>query len=385
MAADDVQAAVVIDNGTGTIKAGIAGEDGPSHVFPSLVGRPRVHGGEADATTSPSCYVGHAIPPTADMLASVGCPLSRGIVTDWDDMEVLWNHALHNELRVSPKDHPVFFTEPALNLKSNRERTIQLMFEALGCLAAYISSQPVLSLYASGRTTGIVVDSGEGVTHVAPVYEGYAFPPTSARLELAGGDITQHLSWLLAAEAPASIISPDVAKAVKEKLCYIALDVEEESQKQQENQPTFDLPDGTQLALTQAARFQAPEILFGQLSADAQSRRGSLGCSNSNIISTMYDCIMKSDVDLRKELYSNVVLTGGTTLLEGFADRVARELTALAPSSVHVKTVAPAERQFSAWIGGSILSSLSTFQTMWITREEFDESGPLIVHRKCIS
>merc|ERR1712048_467318 len=96
-----------------------------------------------------------------------------------------------------------------------------------------------------------------------------------------------------------------------------------------------------------------------------------------------YNSIMKCDVDIRKDLYANIVLSGGTTMYAGIADRMSKEITALAPASMKVKIIAPPERKYSVWIGGSIFSSLSTFQQMWISKGEYDESGPTIVHRKC--
>ena len=126
-----------------------------------------------------------------------------------------------------------------------------------------------------------------------------------------------------------------------------------------------------------------------------ESRRGKFGTREvlfqpsfvgkeaSGIHDTTFQSIMKCDVDIRKDLYSNIVLSGGTSMFQGVGERMTKELTALAPSTMKIKVVAPPERKYSVWIGGSILSSLSTFQQMWISKGEYDESGPTIVHRKC--
>ncbi|XP_033225854.1 actin, clone 211-like [Belonocnema kinseyi] len=108
-----------------------------------------------------------------------------------------------------------------------------------------------------------------------------------------------------------------------------------------------------------------------------------LGMESCGIHETVYNSIMKCDVDIRKDLYANTVLSGGTTMYPGIADRMQKEITALAPSTIKIKIIAPPERKYSVWIGGSILASLSTFQQMWISKQEYDESGPGIVHRKC--
>jgi len=136
---------------------------------------------------------------------------------------------------------------------------------------------------------------------------------------------------------------------------------------------SYELPDG-QVITVGSERFRCPESLF---------QPSFVGKEASGIHDTTFQSIMKCDVDIRKDLYQNVVLSGGTTMYEGIGERMTKELTALAPSTMKIKVVAPPERKYSVWIGGSILSSLSTFQAMWITKEEYDEAGPSIVHRKC--
>ena len=136
---------------------------------------------------------------------------------------------------------------------------------------------------------------------------------------------------------------------------------------------SYELPDGQVITIGNE-RFRCPETLF---------QPSFLGTEAAGIHETTYNSIMKCDVDIRKDLYGNVVLSGGTTMFPGIADRMQKELTALAPSTMKIKIIAPPERKYSVWIGGSILASLSTFQQMWISKEEYDESGPSIVHRKC--
>ncbi|XP_053137212.1 actin-related protein T2-like [Hemicordylus capensis] len=359
-----ITSAVIIDNGSGSCKAGISGDLKPCSVVTSIGGRLKEKAEEY--------YIGgKAYSPKGVLFANY--PIERGIITCWDDMEKLWKHIYMHELQIKASERPVLLTEPPLNPLPNREKMTELMFEIFRVPALYLAVQATLSLYASARTTGLVLDSGDGVTHAVPIYDGYCLPHGVSRLDVAGSDVTEYLASLLLKNSPSSIsrAKQTMVKDIKEKFCYVALEPNHEAEKKAEE--VLKLPDGNAIIIHRHL-CRAPEILFSPKIVGVEAR---------GIHSMITRSIRKCDKDICGPLYGNVVLSGGSSLFQGLDERIFKEIEQHVPKGVPVRIIAPPERTCDSWLGGSIITSLVSFVPMWITLKEYKEFGATAIHRKC--
>ncbi|ROT70790.1 uncharacterized protein [Penaeus vannamei] len=372
MASPTSKATLVVDSGSGTTKAGFAGDVVPVSVFPTVVGRPRA---TRHFSSNAQPLVGNAAQRKRGIY-KLSFPVERGVVTSWDDMEILWGHTFEHELHVEPREHSLLLAEPPLCSKPNREKAAQVLFETFGVGALCGANQAVLSLYASGRSTGIVLDSGDGITHAMPFYKGYSLPHAILRSDLAGRDLTQYLEELLGKRGYSchSSTERDIVRDVKERLCYVALDFHQEiaNAKTSAVEKTYELPDGEVISLGEE-RFRCPEVLFDPSLIGKEAR---------GLQDAVYDSILKCEADIRKDLFASIMLTGGSNRFPGMADRMKRELGDRTPLTVSVLAPHP-EHQYSVWTGGSILASLSTFPQMLVSKQEYEEAGPTVLHKKC--
>ncbi|RSH82783.1 Actin-2 [Apiotrichum porosum] len=362
---------VVIDNGSGTIKAGFAGQEQPGCYIPSFVGRPK-HPRVMAGAIQDNLFIGKRAQELRGLL-KIQYPMEHGVVTDWDDMERIWNWVYSDGLKALSEEHPVLLTEAPLNPRQNRDVAAQIFFETFNVPAFFTSVQAVLSLYSTGRTTGIVLDSGDGVTHAVPVFEGFSMPHAIQRIDLAGRDVTDHLQLLLrkGGHYLHTSAEKEVVRTIKEKTCYLALNPTKEEKDHGGAWEEFKLPDGKVIQLG-TERFLAPEILFNP---------ELVGLEYPGVHQVIVDSISRTDLDLRKALFSNIVLSGGSTLCTGFGDRLLSEIKKLTVKDLKLKIYAPPERKYSTWIGGSILAGLSTFRKMWVSADEYKED-PDIIHKK---
>ncbi|KAG2388968.1 hypothetical protein C9374_014368 [Naegleria lovaniensis] len=382
--------AIVIDTGSGWCKAGFSGYNAPTLVFPSDVPTKQHH-----SNIHHVIHIGkEALHPNVLNLNDDDPPIQ--------DLESIWHHVFHELLLKSETKskeeeqvqldlmNPILLSEPPLNPKSNREQTTQLMFETFSCPSLYMSISHVLSLYASGRTTGTVLDSGHAHSQVVSIDESYALPHTGMTSPIGGKHLTEYLASKIMMNSKSERVFPSRCcfhedekreviqrfREMKEQMCVVTMNVQDDDSttccSPLEN--SFELPDGTFVTLGQE-RFQCPEVLF---------EPSVLGLQDSMAIHELvFNSISKCDSNMRSTMFGNIILSGGSTLFQGLAERLKHELIELVPSSMNVDVVALAERKYLTWMGGSILASLPLFQELWITKEEYKEVGSGIVHRKC--
>lgn len=373
---------VVIDNGSGMLKAGFAGEEAPSDVFPAIVGRPRT-GQAMLGVSSKEHYIGEEAAQKAGVL-NITNPIAHGKVESWDDMQRVWHHTFYTCLRVNPQEVAgVLLTEAPLQPKENREKMAEIMFESFQVPALYVAIQAVMSLYSAGRTTGLVVDSGDGVTHTVPVYEGFSIPHAIKRMDIAGRRLTQHVQKLCQSQLGRDFTSSSelqVVKKIKEELCFVCESKTQfdtfaaEAANSSTHDKNYELPDKSILNVKGLVRFKGPELLF-QPELDGMTCDGMQKLADASI--------GDSDLDVRKDLAKNVILSGGTTEFEGLPDRLRNELIDSLPANTEVRVIAEAFRRYAVWRGASTLSSLSSFASQWVTKDEWDELGAQILQRKC--
>ncbi|XP_055585907.1 uncharacterized protein LOC129738676 [Uranotaenia lowii] len=364
MASNEQAPSLVVDNGSGSCKAGLSGNDGPEAVITSLV---------CSTRTDPKEYfVGCSAQIKRDIL-DTSYPIQRGVITDWDDMERVWQHLLVNEMGVKPEDHPMLLAEAPLNAGPNREKITEIVFEKLRCPAFYLAVREVLSLYSTGRTTGVVLNSGFGVTHAVPIDKGFALSQGVERVELGGCDLDEYLKKLLTERGYSFSTAAEcqIVTSIKEKLGFVAADWQKEELSKATK--AFKLPDG-QFITVGSEIFSCPEALFNP---------SLIGREIPSLSDAVLNSVRRCSEGLQSKLFGNVVLSGGTTLFNGLPERLQRELEQAVGPAEKVKTIARSDRKYSAWNGASNLAALSSFQQMWISKQDYEEFGVAIIHKKC--
>ncbi|GKV37855.1 hypothetical protein SLEP1_g45827 [Rubroshorea leprosula] len=437
----DEVSAIVIDLGSHTCKAGYAGEDAPKAVFPSVVGsidqmdvdeeaannteQSDSKGNNGDPNSNKGkgkrkLYVGSQSLGFRRDHMEVLSPFKDGVVADWDIVDSIWDHAFKECLLVDPKEHPMLLAEPSSNNQQQRERTTELMFEKYNVPALFLAKNAVLTSFATGRATSVVVDSGGGSITVAPVHDGYVLQKAVSSSPIGGEFLTDCLMKSL--ESKGIVIKPRysfkrkeiqpgefqtidldfpnttesyklysqrvIAGDIKESVCRAPDTPYDERAYANIPMTSYELPDGQTIEIG-ADRFKIPDILFNPSLAQTipgMENFAEVAPSVRGLPQMVMDSINRCDVDIRKELFGSILLAGGTASMQQLKERLEKDLLEESPQAARVKVLASGnatERRFSVWIGGSILASLGSFQQMWFSKSEYDEHGASYIQRKC--
>ncbi|KAL3512278.1 hypothetical protein ACH5RR_024995 [Cinchona calisaya] len=431
----DEVSAIVVDLGSHTCKAGYAGEDAPKAVFPSVVGSidhqmevdepynaDKNSGSVSDSKSKSKrkLYVGsQGLGYRRDNMEVIS-PIKDGLVADWDIVESIWDHAFKDCLLIDPKEHPMLLAEPCVNTQQQREKAAEIMFEKYQVPALFLAKNAVLTSFASGRATSLVVDSGGGSTTVAPVHDGYVLQKAVATSPIGGEILTDCLMKSL--ESKGIVIKPRysfkrkeirpgefqtvdldlpnttesyklycqrvIASDIKECVCRAPDTPYDDSSYSNIPMTSYELPDGQTIEIG-ADKFKTPDILFNPSLAQTipgMENFAEITPSVRGLPQMVLESINKCDVDIRRELFSSILLAGGTASMQQLKERLEKDLLEESPQAARVKVLASGnatERRFSVWIGGSILASLGSFQQMWFSKSEFEENGASYVQRKC--
>eukprot|EP00930_Biecheleria_cincta_P030805 TRINITY_DN21350_c0_g1_i1.p1 TRINITY_DN21350_c0_g1~~TRINITY_DN21350_c0_g1_i1.p1 ORF type:complete len:407 (-),score=85.88 TRINITY_DN21350_c0_g1_i1:166-1386(-) len=379
----DEQDVVVLDCGSGYLKVGFSGEDAPRAVLPTAmaattVDESREDKGEVTDSQTQKRQLFYGEEALTQSNATVTRPVRRGEIqlgsAEKDALESIWEHTFRNVLGVDQEDLPCLLADTMpLGQASyaTRQWVAEVMFEKIKVKSLAIFNTAALSLFSTGRTRGLVVESGEGITQAVPVFEGYAISHAIFKMKVAGQDVTDRVQQLLAGEHAEAAGSFRTMQALKEKVCLCAALGREgipsddgiEGGAADEEARSFELPDGKIIQVSQKVRTGAPEILFGGVDGEVSMQK------------ICMDAINTVDLDFRQDLVKSIVVAGGTSMLPNLSPRLKSELTNLLPLELArtAEVVSDSQRRYAAWIGGSMFASLSTFDQVAITKQEYED------------
>ena len=353
---------VIIDIGSGITKAGFGGEDGPRNTFNSIVGTPKMPGCMVGMEKIER-YVGDEAISKLEIM-NFNSPVQRGQISDLDKFETLMHYLLYNKMKVVPEEISVLITESPAATIENKKKLSEILFETFNVQKIHIANSSMLGLYAYGKTSGLVVDSGFNITSTVPLYEGFPLHHASIKLNYGGEDISKNLLDMIIDNIDPSykyLKGRLLADDIIEKLGYISLGGEEEEEI------IYTLPEGKEIKLGKELS-KCNELLFNP------GENKELKSIDEMVLSSLSKC----DPDIKDDIIESICLIGGNTYLKNFEEKLRSNLSD-SKEMGNFNISSNRERQFSAWIGGSLISSLENFQYMWVTKEEFDDNGKTLV------
>ena len=370
----DIKPNIIIDLGTGYCKSGFSTDEIPSSIISCLVGKPKYASGRVGFDKK-KFFVGKEASAISGVL-NINNPVSEGVINNWDDIEKLLGYIFSSELKVDPNEYNILLTETPMNPKENKEKLAQIMFENFNVQRCYIALESLLSLFSAGKDTGISVDIGDGISSFVPIYYGCSLPYAIIRSNVAGRLLTKYLNELLEKKGYnfSTMAEKEIIKDIKEKGCYISNDNYENELKNIDNF-LYELPDGNKIELKEE-RIKCPEVLFNP---------SIINNNDKNVSQNCYEAVEKCDNDIKKHIYKCIDLTGGSSMFPGLEERFYKEIKDLVDNDMknEIKIENLNGRKYGVWTGGAILT-MSGFELKWITKAEYEESGDLIVHKKCI-
>lgn len=315
-----------------------------------------------------------------------------GLIEDWDYLISCLSYIFDNELKAKPEEYNILFAEPANNTPKNRETLYEIIFENFNAKACYLATDSILSVFAAGKSTGICVDAGEFKTNIMPVYEGYGIKTSLVTMNIGGRDFNEYLLKILTEKGIkfnnfSESQKRNILTEIKEKHCYVSNDYETDMQNFSKNSesitPTeYLLPDQNVIKLS-AEKFRCAEIFFkpSLYPKLANFDEGIHDNINKLILSMELKKEDEEEEKIKKEFYSNIILSGGASMFSSLPERIVSETTKLSGLN-YCDVIAIPERKYATWIGGSILSTISIFQSLWITKDDYDDYGTKIINQK---
>ena len=377
---------IVLDIGSGEIKAGFSGEEKPKIIFKNIIGEPKykkvLHAFNKENQEINVQYIGEDCDKNMGVI-KLKNPVRHGIFSNEQDILSIFNY-IYSKLGLNSEEiqqHPLLVTEPLLNPYTNREKIASTLFESLGAPAVFFASQPILSLFSTSSTSGTVLESGEGVTQSCVVYEGFSLPNSYERFDYGGADVSEYLKLLLKKKGYNFYNSTEfrLVNEIKENSCFclsnnLNIDINNAKKGLNRNPINYYLPDGTSISIGEE-RLLAPEILFNT------EYMGKEYLSLSDIIMSS---INKVEIQLRQKLYENILLSGGNTAFRGLKDKLTDEIKNKAYKNLKINLKSTPKPEYCCWLGGNIISTLEIFKKMCVNKNEWNEKGTKIVHIKTI-
>ncbi len=364
---NDYLSNIVIDSGSCYTKSGYNGENAPRSVIPTLYGT--YLNQNIMLTEDTKKFIGREC--LSNCILNVSSPIKNGKIQNWDEMEAIWEYIFTSELKTSSDAHHIFLLMSLYSSNEDKEKAAQIIFEKFNAFNFHIEPQPIMTLYSTTKTTGLIVESGAGTTQIVPIYEGYIISNSIQYSEIGGESITNYIRNKISDRLKRYKVYNEfeISRSIKEQLSLTSL-TPLTGTENLNIQKSYELPDGNTINI-------GDEVMFA---SEGNFNPEFIGLDSKGIDELIINCIDSMEVNIKKDFYSNIVLGGGNCSIVNLSERLKKELTGKINSTLRggLRINAQPERKYSAWIGASVMCSISSFQQMWTSKSEYEETGYLI-------